>query len=174
MLNIQDMSFASSSPYPEIAPACQNNVYASWMQDNMGGANSEMTAVSSYIYNNLITHSYEEISYIFHKISIVEMHHLNIFGQLTLQLGGNPRLWTQRGRSRLYWTPGYNKYPTALPAIMENVLHNELAAIEKYERQTAAIQDENIIDNLKRIVEDEQIHVEIFREIIKEYCMKQQ
>lgn len=170
MLNIQDMSFASSAPYPEIAPGCQNNVYASWMQDNMGGANSEMTAVSIYIYNNLITCSYEDIAYIFHKISIVEMHHLNIFGQLTLQLGGNPRLWTQRGRSRLYWTPGYNKYPTVLPAIMENVLHHELSAIEKYERQIANIQNENITDNLKRIVEDEQIHVKIFREIIQEYC----
>lgn len=169
MRNINDISYSLDSPYPPIQVCSPNRIYAGWMLDNLGGSNSEMSAVSLYFYNNLITDSHEDISYIFHRISIVEMHHLEIFGQLTLQLGGNPRLWTQRGSNFAYWTPGYNNYPTLLPPLVKNALQGELAAIQKYERQIASIRDDNIVENLERIVEDEQIHVEIFREIIEEY-----
>lgn len=65
----------------------KNPAYAKAMLDNIGGLNSEMSAISLYVYNNLILEEKKEIAAIFHKVSIVEMHHLEIFGKLALLLG---------------------------------------------------------------------------------------
>lgn len=170
MQNYTSLSFSAGQPYPEIAVQCKNPVYARWMLDNVGGSNSEMSAISLYIYNNMITGTYEDVSYIFHKISIVEMHHLNIFGKLALLLGENPRLWTKKGRRNVYWTPGYNHYPLQLAPLLLNAVNGEKAAIAKYQQQICQIDDTLIVENLKRIILDEQIHLQLYQQLYKEYC----
>ena len=171
-MDLRKLSYSDSAPYPDIKVCGQNYRYAGWMLDNLGGSNSEMSAVSLYLYNNLVTGcDSEDISTIFHNISIVEMHHLEIFGKLALQLGEDPRLWTRCRSRKIYWTPGYNQYPTELSPLVHNALSGELAAIEKYENQICSIDDPFIVENLKRIVEDEQIHVNLFREMITLYCL---
>ena len=89
--------FASQKPYPLVSITERNCTYGRMMLDNIGGANSEMSAVSLYLYNNLLLNFDKHLSYVFHKISIVEMHHLEIFGQLARLNGENPRLGTHRG-----------------------------------------------------------------------------
>lgn len=164
------LQFASDKPYPNVCVEEKNSMYAKAMLDNVGGSRSEITAVSLYFYNNLIAGEHEDISYIFHKISIVEMHHLEIFGKLSLQLGENPRLWTAKGRRRVYWSPGYNQYPVQLESLLYNALNGEKATVEKYEQQACSIKDINITENLKRIILDEKIHIQIFESLIQEYC----
>lgn len=169
-MNKEQMTFSHDGAYPPIEISCRNPAYAREMLDNLGGSNSEMSAVSLYLYNNLITdEKLRDISYIFHKISIVEMHHLEIFGKLAYCLGEDPRLWTCCNNRRMYWSPSYNKYPVELARLMHNALNGELAAIEKYRRQSECIDNENIVANLCRIIEDEEVHVKIFRQIIEEY-----
>ena len=121
------------------------------MLDNMAVNRSEMSAISLYTYNQLITDEHKEIAEIFHKISIVEMHHLYIFGTLARQLGADPRLWTSRHNRAVYWSPGFNQYPKALPQLIEHSLQEEQFAVEKYTKQINVIKDEVIIHNLKRI-----------------------
>lgn len=169
MEQLNNLKFSSDIPYPDICAKNKNQIYAKAMLDNMGGSNSEMSAISLYFYNHIIIRYHENISYIFHKISIVEMHHLEIFGKLALQLGGNPKLWTVKDKSMVYWTPGYNNYPVELETILYNALDSERAAVEKYEQQICCIKDTNIIENLKRIILDEKIHIQLFEALIKEY-----
>lgn len=169
-MNKDEIAFTASGGYPEINIQSRNPVYARYMLDNLGGANSEMSAVSLYFYNNLITEqNYGDIAYIFHKISIVEMHHMDIFGKLALCLGEDPRLWTWRYNRRVFWTPSFNHYPTDFSRLMHNALSGELAAIEKYECQCRSIENANIVACLQRIIKDEKVHVDIFRQIIAEY-----
>lgn len=166
------LQFSSDKPYPNVCVEERNRMYAKAMLDNIGGANSEISAVSLYFYNNLVTGCHEDLSYIFHKISIVEMHHLEIFGKLALELGENPRLWTTKGRRMVYWTPGYNHYPVQLEALLHNSLKGERAAVEKYEQQACSIKDMNIVECLNRIIVDEKIHIQILESLIQEYCNK--
>ena len=71
----------------------------------MGGQESEMSTIGLYIYNSIfLTSDTARIAEIFKNISIVEMHHLKIFGQLADQLGESPRLWTHRQNRMFYWT----------------------------------------------------------------------
>lgn len=169
-MNKENMKFTKDGPYPPIEITGHNPAYAREMLDNLGGSNSEISAVSLYFYNNLMTQEkYEDIAYIFHKISIVEMHHLEIFGKMAYCLGEDPRLWTWRYNRRNYWTPAYNRYPSEFCRLIYNALNGELAAIEKYECQVRCIDNKNIVENLCRIIEDEKVHVDIFRQIIEEY-----
>ena len=147
-------------PYPSIQTECKQKEYAYAMLSNVGGSNSEMSAVSLYFYNSILLN--QDYAHCFHQISIIEMHHLEIFASLAHHMGLDPRLWS-RGR---YWTPAYNHYPTKLKQVIENSLQAEKAAIRKYTKQAETIKDENITAILERIILDEQRHVEIFQSML--------
>lgn len=157
-------------PYPPVQSSTNNPRYGLVMLDNMGGQNSEMSAVSLYFYNHLITDSQKELSDAFHHISIVEMHHLEIFGQLALQCKENPRLWSRNRNRYQYWSPGYNQYPTGLDALLLHSIREEAAARDKYLRQAGWIEDANIKENLERIAQDEQLHIELLTALHQKFC----
>ena len=150
-------------PYPPIQTESRRMEYAYAMLSNVGSNNSEMTAVSLYFYNSVILNPvYADFAQCFHKISIVEMHHLHIFASLSFQMGLDPRLWSMQNKSRCYWTPAYNQYPRRIREVIENSIQGEQAAIHKYTRQAETICDKNIVEILNRIILDEQRHIEIF------------
>lgn len=173
MTDFNTLPVSEDTPYPPVKVTGKNLKYARWMLDNMGGFNSEMSAVALYLYNNLITaYQYKEVSAIFYKINMVEMHHLHIFGELAFILGEDPKLWTQRRKHKAYWSPSYNEYPVNLSRLMHHALEGEIAAIDKYSGQINCIDDPHINTILKRIIADEQMHVLIFQKIIAEYCLQ--
>ncbi len=161
--------FEITLPYPMVCVERPNCDYARAMLDNVGGCDSEMTAVSLYFYNHLVTQGCPEVAQLFEKISIVEMHHLEIFGKLAMLLGEDPRLWTQKADKKVYWTPAYNCYPVKLEELLENAIRGEEAAIHKYQQQLCCIRDCHIQENLKRIIMDEQSHIEIFCYLYDKY-----
>lgn len=146
------------APYPPIHVSCPNRGYALEMLDNLGGQDSEMSAVSLYFYNHLMTDG--DLAKFFHQLSITEMHHLEIFGRLAQQLGADPKLWScSKGQPR-FWSPSYNQYPVRLRPLLENAINHEEKAIAKYKKQANCIKDQNIVDNLCRIIQDEEAHLQ--------------
>lgn len=165
-----DFLYAHQSPYPPVCIKEQNPLYGRMMLDNMGGQESEMSTIGLYIYNSIfLTSDTARIAEIFKNISIVEMHHLKIFGQLADQLGESPRLWTHRQNRMFYWTGGYINYFTDLPKILLSALNGEKQAVRKYREQCQRIQDEDIQKCLKRIILDEELHIEILESLCKKY-----
>lgn len=65
--------------------------------------------------------------------------------------------------------PGFNQYPKALPQLIEHSLQEEQFAVEKYTKQINVIKDEVIIHNLKRIILDEELHVNILENCLNTY-----
>ena len=167
--SVKGFIYADASPYPIVQVQEKNCLYGRMMLDNIGGANSEMSAISLYVYNNLLFEKESELSRIFHKISVVEMHHLEIFGRIARLMGKNPRLWTQRGNRMVYWSPAYNQYPMEIESLLKNALLGEEKAVQKYEEQCNIIKDEYIVACLRRIIKDEKLHIEIFKELSKKY-----
>ena len=162
-------AFCSAEKWPPLKIQNRNPQYANEMLSNIGACSSEMSAVSLYLYNNIIlTDSNREFAEIFHKISIVEMHHLQVFARLAHMLGADPRLWTVVNNRPCYWSPACNHYPTQIRQLLGNSLQGEEDAILKYRRQTCLIQDTYIAALLNRIILDEQMHVEIFRKMLQE------
>ena len=164
--------YQDSAPYPPIEVCGPNLVYAAEMLSNIGSCNSEMSAVSLYFYNSLISKEpYAQIAECFQHIMIVEMHHLDIYGQLAYRLGADPRLWSYSGRRASYWSPGCNQYPCQLEPLLRNAIKGENEAIMKYRRQAERIKDENIAAILNRIILDEKCHIHIFDRLYRTYVL---
>ena len=54
-MNLKEMIYTASIPYPEKQKVRPNKYYACEMLDNVGGCTSEMSTISLYLYNNLMT-----------------------------------------------------------------------------------------------------------------------
>lgn len=149
-----------------------NRQYGRMMLDNLGGRDSEMSAVSLYIYNSMVAYQHKEVAEVFHRISIQEMQHVQAFGRIALQMGENPRLWSANNRGEMvYWSPGYNKYSREIHKLVSEAIKSEKAAIEKYNRQLNQIRDDGIYIALQQIILDEQSHVEILTRLYQKYSV---
>lgn len=163
-----ECSAAIDLPYPPIQPESCRRDYALALLSNVGSDNSEMSAVCLYFYNSVILNpAHAEFAKIFHEISIVEMHHLDIFATFAYRMGVDPRMWTVQNRRTRYWTPAYNCYPRQPREVIENSIRGEEAAIRKYTRQAEVICDANIVENLNRIILDERHHIEMFHSMLE-------
>ena len=83
------IEFQSSEPYPPINCSIKNSMYARIMLDNMAGNRSEMSAISLYTYNQLITDEHKEIAEMFHKIRNASSLYFWYFGQT---IGGRSQI----------------------------------------------------------------------------------
>jgi len=162
------MGIQSAGPYPPPQVQGRSPAYANMMLSNMAACNSEMSAVAQYRYAHLMSMGADsEISLLFHKVSVVEMHHLDLFGQLALELGAEPRLWHCRNNRMEYWSPrGINYAHCTVQDLVKAALEAELGAIRKYECQLERIADPHIAALLRRVMEDEQEHVKLWEEVL--------
>lgn len=159
------MEYKINKPYPKIEVSAPNETYGLMILDNVGGMNSEISAISQYLYDHAITgQKFLELKKTFLNISMVEMHHLDIFMELSLKLGMDPRLWSCHDDQRIYWSPSYLNYPNHLVDVLHYAIENECQAINKYMYQAQIIKDANIVAILERIIEDEQLHVKILKQ----------
>lgn len=169
-----ELRYAAEGPYPEICVQKKNWRYGQAILSNVGGSTSEMSAIARYLYGCFTQESWEEVADCLHRIAVVEMRHLDIFASLARQLGEDPRLWTlSRGR-RKYWTPEYLRYPRRLDQVLRFSIEEERTTIQKYMRQAVWIEDENIRDNLRRIIADEEVHVQLLSSLLEIYSEKEQ
>lgn len=150
-------------PYPAVDNLDINVEYGHVILPNLGGLVSEMNTVSLYSYNSVVLEQkWPELSLAMHEISLVEMKHLNIFSKMCYRLGVDPRLWDCQNDFLEYWSPGYNVYPRQIHTLLENAISQEKKTILMYQQQISKIDEPIIQDILKRIILDEQLHIQIF------------
>lgn len=162
--------YTAPGAYPPVEAGEKNRRYGQAILSNVGGGVSEMGAVASYLYGHFTQAGRGEVAECLRSVAIVEMHHLGIFSTLSLQLGEDPRLWAPFRGGRRYWTPEYLRYPRRLDQMLRYLLEDEEAAIRKYSQQALWIKDANVVENLRRIIADEEVHVRILRGLLESYC----
>ncbi|KMT23180.1 ferritin-like domain-containing protein [Clostridium cylindrosporum] len=166
-------SFMVNLPYPKINISEKNPYYAKIILQNYAGMVSEFSAVSQYTYQKIkLFKSYPEISEVLLKISIVEMHHLEVLGKMIIELGDDPGFWIKKKDKYNYWSPKFVDYTNEPKAIIKSDITDELKAIKQYENSIKVIHDENINAILKRIILDEELHIKILTGIYDKYFSK--
>ena len=163
---------AAEGPYPEVRAGGRNRQYGQAILSNVGGGVSEMGAVAIYLYGSFSQAGRWEVAETLEKIAVVEMHHLSIFSELARQLGEDPRLWAPVPGGRRYWSPEYLRYPRRLSDALRYAIGEERAAIQKYSQQATWIRDENVVANLRRIVADEEVHIQVLTCLMESYCQR--
>ena len=156
--------YHSDMPFPEIKVSGKNAYYASLLATDYAGFVSELTSVNQYFYHHIVSENIDkEISVMLENIAVVEMYHLEVLARLIFLLGEKPKYFAQDD----YWNGDYVYYGEDLLGQLEADLQGEYDAIENYEKNIEVIEDPYIINILKRIILDEEVHVRLFQKAIE-------
>lgn len=159
--------YASPEPYPAIQICAPNLTYAQMLSTPFASAKSELNTVTQYIYFNwVLEQNCAEISQLFLQISKVEMHHLNLLGQLITALGGNPVYRSYPYNRPIFWNSGMLQYQCNTEKALHLSIAGEQDAIESYRHLSKLIQDSNVTAVLQRIILDEEVHIQLFQQYL--------
>lgn len=160
-------------PYPKVNVKDKNPQYIDLILQNFASSISEFDAIAQYTYHQ-ISYVYKnpEVSETINGISIVEMRHLELLGRILVQLGADPGYWIDNHK-RNYWSAKLVDYnlPSLEYALTVDI-NDEKAAIKQYKETIKKINDENINDIIKRIILDEEYHIQLLLGLYKKYVEK--
>ncbi len=157
----------SPFPYPQIRVERKNTDYASLLMEDMASSGSEMTAIYQYIYENWIFQNEKgDFKNLILKIAEVEMHHLDILGQLITLLGGNPKCQGIPNDSCSAWNGNFIVYEKDFKKTLQLNMLGEENAFHMYHSHARIIKDKYVSEILLKLASDEQVHYHIFKKIL--------
>lgn len=163
--------YSLSEPYPEIRVANRNLFYAKLLLDDFASSGSELNAILQYLYHHFrFAHgNLKDIADLTEGIAIVEMHHMEMLGELILKLGGNPCYHSFQNDNGQYYSGTYVYYGQSVMDMLSADIESERGAIEQYRKHVEQIQDPYVQAVLKRIIKDEEYHLSLFKEAYQRY-----
>ena len=162
-MNFDDMDIKVNKPYPEIVDAKEDMNTVAILKNLANSRVGEMTAVLTYIYQSVIADkTKEKIAGIFEEIGIVEMLHLDMLMHAITMFGGVPKYEDSQGN---FFNTANLNYSMKLKDMLDNNIKSEQVAIENYRMAISRVKNQCLRDLFERIVEDEQRHIEIFKQI---------
>ncbi|MEG2203874.1 MAG: ferritin-like domain-containing protein [Oscillospiraceae bacterium] len=162
-------------PYPP-ARACKPcERTARIISSAYAGCLSELSAAMQYFYQSLFfAPCYPEAAKTLGCISRCEMRHIRLLGELLVSLGCPPKYRATTPQNASGWwnaSPSFVHYDTRLESALLDNLSGEMKAIEFYRRAIQQIDDDGVCLLLRRIILDEEHHIELFKAIY-ERCLR--
>ncbi len=160
---------AASEPYPPIKVEGKNHHYAQLLGRDLASSWGEMSAIYGYLYQHWILNNPQAaLQTVLFRIAKVEMHHLNILGQLIRMLGGDPKCMYSSGHNPMVWNGNMVNYNKGIRQILSYDIVSEQSAADGYLKQAQIIKDPHVSAMLRRLAQDELIHRDIFSGFLKE------
>jgi len=157
-------------PYPKIEISKKDTAFGYKLLNVYAGRVSELSAINQYSFQSFYLNKYKDLSNILMEISEVEMHHLKILADLICALGLIPYYVTYNcSYEAIPWNADYVDYTTDYRNMLLSNINSEVTAIKDYNKLIYETNDPNIKDILKRIIMDEERHIEIFSELLRQY-----
>lgn len=166
------MEYHAKNPYPIPRVEKENREYGYLLLQDYAGEVSEDTAIHLYFYQYFIKQNKDpELAEALKKIAIVEMHHLELLGETILLLGVDPkyRIKGTPFQQDIFWNASYVNYEQRTKALLEVNMASERKAIQNYMLHRKIIKDPYIQQLLTRIIEDEEVHLKIFKYFYEKY-----
>lgn len=162
------MKYYSDKPYPKIMVEKPNIEYAKILLFAYAGNVSEETAVHQYLYQSFVLED-EDVAKIIEQIGIVEMHHIEMLAETIQLLGMDPKYRVYCLGEEKYWDASYVPYPKTMIEMLNQDIQSETEAIQNYQKIIELIDDKYIQQMIERIIEDEKIHLMIFKTLLQKY-----
>ncbi len=147
------------APYPAVVISRANPYEARLISGAYAGRGSETTAIAQYAAHRFFLAEHPDIYTAYQYIAATEMVHFNFLGHLVHALGLNPVLYSYEVNE--FWNGANPDYQYTLRQILESDIQGERNAIAHYTRLIGQIGNESIQDLFRRIIMDEQKHVEV-------------
>lgn len=164
------MIYKVNKPYPKIKVEEKNCYYANLLLNDYCGLVSELSAITQYTYQHFDKFdTNQEFSSILSGIAVVEMKHLELLGKTIKLLGINPKFYFIDKNlycNTNYWNSSFIDYNTDIKKMLKNNIIIEEKTIENYKKDINIICDKYIQKLLYRIIEDEYLHIEIFKSLL--------
>ena len=155
--------YALDTPYPEVRGACSPRDIKIIM-DLYSGRAGELTAITQYLYQRYIIGDIDEtMAKALFGISKTEMKHHSLLGEAIVKVGGDPIM----GGSTCFWSGSNLSYTQNPIQFLQNNISAEQQAICNYRRAAACINNASLSELFLRIIQDEELHIEIFNELLE-------
>ena len=151
-------------PYPKVPKLYKNSRYCGLVYNAFAGREEgELTATLQYIYEHIYLQKHSDISRILKEIAIQEMQHLNILGEIIVNLGGKPIY--QNSNNEFWNACNVNyKFSNIEEAMKINIRAEEMA-IKNYQLLWRYTNNPYLRKVYERIILDEKVHLEIFKNL---------
>ncbi len=161
-------------PYPRVDRVCCDIHSATVISPAYCGSYGELSAILGYTYQkfNFESAFEEQTAELFQGIAIAEMHHFDILGNTLSALGVDPVFTVcPPYKSEFYSTSSltYSRYPQKM---LMDAITRELVAINEYKSIIKRLKNEQVVAVIKRIILDEELHVEVLKERFDSYNVK--
>lgn len=167
-MNQNDNNCRLDIPYPPVKTQGECLSYAALLSNDFGGQVSEMSAITAYTFQHMVAKD-SSLANALSCISMVEMHHYEMIGELIVCFGGCPRLGSQSGCGIKYWSAHNLSWETDPVTFLRENIRNEQAAIACYTARIAQLDDPFAKQVIERIILDEKHHIEIFNSFLDRY-----
>ena len=167
-LNCFDLDrFRANLPYPSVAVPKPNLQYAKLISTAYAGRGSETTAFTQYVSHSYFAEEYADIYNAYHCIASVELTHIYLLGHLIKKLGAFPRFISYE--TNQFWNGSFPSYCRDLVPILQSDIEEEHRAIAHYKQLIGQIDNESIQNLLRRIILDEEKHIEVLNAFLKRF-----
>jgi len=156
-------------PYPKVEVQKKDPNLAYHILKLYAGNLSELTAVNQYSFQGIYLNDYKDLSKILENISIVEMRHLKILGELIEKLGLIPYYATYNNNKPIPWNSDYVNFTINYREMLVSDINGENDAIKEYKKIINMTDDSNIKAIINRIILDEERHIEILKKLLSQY-----
>ncbi len=160
-------------PYPSLNGITPDIKTASIISPAFAGVHSELTATLQYVYHYFnFTREFDvKTADTLMGIAITEMEHLEILGNLLIKLGVDP-VFTHfpPARSEYYSTRAVAYSKTPVKMLLDDI-SGEMVAISEYRNMLSCLNNEKVGEVISRIILDEELHVNVLKELAKQYLI---
>jgi len=146
-----------------------NFTYALWLFDVYAGKDSELSAVTTYLYQAVVLDK-PEFDELLRPIAYDELNHLQQLAWCIRFLGVDPRYGSFSKGRWFDWRARYLNYTTDLCSILEYDMKDEEAAAKRYHELTRKIPIPEIQNVLQQLARDEERHYQLLAEAKLRFC----
>ena len=162
--------YCSDAAYPLVVVEEENEELGILLLDCYASSISELSAVTLYNYLNIVLdEQFNDIKEVYRGITIVELHHLNIIGDLIKKLGVMPRYYYKKDNKIEMWSGSNIPNNFEVLETLNIAVMQEKDMIKKYEALIEKVTCPQIVMVIQRIIEDEKIHEQLLLELQKKY-----
>ncbi len=160
-------NYMAEGEYPEAVIEEKNPLEAKKLMNDYSGREGETTAIMTYAYQAyMLAKDYPDISGALEGIAVVEMKHHELLGETIAGLGGYPVI----GGRNYFWNGSFADYVTDPEKMLRNDIAGEKRAIINYEKTILIIKNDSIKALLRRIIKDEESHIEVLEKLLADYA----
>lgn len=155
-------------PYPNLSEVKKDVKTAAVIAPAYASMHGELNTILQYLYHyfNFVGDGDEETADIIMGITLSEMHHLQILGELLLRLGVDPVFTKMPPHCCNYYTSENVRYSKTPIKMLIDDVSAEIYAVKQYDKIASAITDEKVRAVINRIALDEEFHVKVLNERI--------